>query len=102
VSAVTGWDFSYDEAYRVGRRIVHLLRAFNIKHGITGREFDKLSKRYGSAPDAGDGSGKSLEKVWDKMLDRYYDGMGWDIEGKPLPKTLRTYGLEHVSKDIWK
>jgi len=39
--------------------------------------------------------------VWDKMLDAYYRGMGWDNDGKPLPETLEKYGLDYVAKDLW-
>jgi aldehyde:ferredoxin oxidoreductase len=102
VSAVTGWDFSWEEAYLVGRRIVHLLRAFNIRHGLSGRSLDRPSPRYGSTPDSGGAQGKSLENVWDQMLDKYYAGMGWDSEGKPLPETLEKFGLNHVVRDLWK
>jgi aldehyde:ferredoxin oxidoreductase len=102
VSAVTGWDFSWEEGYRVGRRVVHLLRAFNIRHGVHGRNLDRPSPRYGSVPDSGEGKAKSLAGVWDKMLDRYYAGMGWNSDGAPLPETLQKYGLEYVAKDLWK
>jgi len=100
LSAVTGWDFSWDEGMHVGKRIVHLLRAFNTRHGIIGREVDRPSPRYGSTPDAGPGEGKSLQKVWDKMLDKYYKGMGWDSSGKPLPQTLKEYNLDYVARDL--
>ena len=86
---------------QVGRRIVHLLRAFNTRHGIVGRETDRPSPRYGSAPDSGPGKGRSLQEVWDKMLDAYYAGMGWDSSGRPLPKTLEKYGLDYVARDLW-
>jgi aldehyde:ferredoxin oxidoreductase len=102
VSAVTGWDFSLEEAYLVGRRIVHLLRAFNVRHGLYGKSLDRPSPRYGSAPDSGGAQGKSLGNVWDEMLDKYYAGMGWDSEGKPLPETLEKFGLSHVARDLWK
>ncbi len=101
VSAVTGWDFSYEEGMNVGRRIVQLLRAFNIRHGIAGRELDRPSLRYGSVPDSGPGEGKNLQDVWDKMLDTYYAGMGWDSTGKPLPKTLEEHDLGYVAEDLW-
>ena len=100
LSAVTGWDFSWEEGYEVGRRIVNLLRAFNVRHGVAGRSLDRPSPRYGSMPDAGEGKGKSLEHVWDKMLDSYYAGMGWDNDGKPLAETLDKLGLGYVAKDI--
>ena len=100
LGAVTGWDFTWEEGYQVGRRIVHLLRAFNVKHGIVGRNLDRPSTRYGSVPDSGEGQGKSLEGVWDKMLDRYYADMGWDDDGKPLPETLKKFGLGQIAEDL--
>jgi len=101
LSAVTGWDFSWEEGMRVGRRVVHLLRAFNTRHGIAGRGVDRPSMRYGSAPDSGPAKGRNLQEVWDRMLDIYYLGMGWDSSGKPLPETLEKYGLNYVARDLW-
>ncbi len=101
VSAVTGWDFSWEEGMQVGLRVVNLLRAFNTRHGIIGRDTDKPSVRYGSTPNAGPWKGKSLLSVWDDMLDAYYSGMGWDKSGKPLPETLEKIGLKYVSTDLW-
>ncbi len=102
LSAATGWDFSWEEGYEVGRRVVNLLRAFNVTHGVAGRALDRPSPRYGSMPDSGEGKGKSLENVWDKMLDNYYAGMGWDNDGKPFAQTLEKLGLGYVAKDLWK
>lgn len=101
VNAVTGWDFTPDEAKIVGLRAVNLMKAFNIKAGIT-RELDRPSTRYGSTPVDGPTKGKSITPHWDKMLKNYYNRMGWDLKtGKPLPKTLKTLGLERVTKDLW-
>lgn len=100
LSQVTGWDYTREEGYQMGRRIVHLLRAFNTRHGLIGRELDRPSSRYGSKPDSGGGKGKSLEGSWDKMLSRYYNEMGWDSVGRPLASTLMSYGLENVAKDF--
>lgn len=100
LSAVTGWDFSLKEGIRVGQRIVHLLRAFNTRHGIIGRDVDRPSSRYCSKPDSGSGKDKSLQEVWDKMLDAYYAGMGWDSKGKPLSETLKKYDLNYVARDL--
>jgi len=102
LSAVTGWNFSVEEGYEVGRRIVHLLRAFNVRHEVAGRSLDRPSPRYGSTPDSGDGHGRNLSDVWDTILDRYYAGMGWDNDGKPLRETLERFHLESVARDLWK
>jgi aldehyde:ferredoxin oxidoreductase len=101
VGAATGWDFSEAEGWKAGRRIVHLLRAFNLRHGAAGRALDRPSARYGSAPDAGSGKGITLVAHWEEMLDMYYQGMGWDEAGKPLPDTLKTFGLDYVVNDLW-
>jgi len=100
VSAATGWDFTPEEAMRVGRRAVNLMKAFNLRAGI-GREFDYPSKRYGSTPIDGPTAGVSIIPHWDEMLRNYYLRMGWDIEtGKPLPKTLEELNLGYVIKDL--
>jgi len=101
VSASTGWNFSYDEAWTVGKRIVNLLRAFNLKHGI-GVELDKPSPRYGSPLPDGPFKGISIMEYFDTMRKEYYTQMGWDSEtGKPLPETLKKLDLEFAAKDLW-
>jgi aldehyde:ferredoxin oxidoreductase len=101
VKAATGWDFNEEEAETVGLRVLNLMRVYNFKHGHS-RELEAPSLRYGSAPVDGPAEGKSIVPVLDKMLDSYYERMGWDKKtGKPLPDTLRRLGLEHIIKDIW-
>ena len=93
VSAVTGWDFTWQEGVNCGYRIVNLLRAFNVRHGLDA-SLDHPSPRYGSAPKDGPWKGVSMMPYWDMMLRNYYKEMGWDEEtGKPLPETLKKYGL---------
>jgi len=101
VSAATGWDFPVEETMEVGRRIVNLLRVFNIRHGHTA-EMDAPSPRYGSAPVDGPSQGKSIMVHWDELRSKYYEQMGWDREtGKPLPDTLRHFGLERTIPELW-
>jgi aldehyde:ferredoxin oxidoreductase len=101
VSAVTGWNFTPEEGKTVGLRIVNLMKAFNLRCGIK-KEHDYPSERYGSTPKDGPGKGVSIMSRWEEMLKNYYRLMGWDEQtGKPLPETLKSLGLEHVTKDIW-
>ncbi len=96
LSAVTGWDFSKEEAMQVGRRVVTLLRAFNMRHGHTA-EMDAPSPRYAEIPKDGPSKGKDIKATWDDMRRRYYEAMGWDGKtGKPLAGTLKQLGLEEV------
>jgi len=99
VNAATGWDMDVDEAMNVGRRAVNLLRAFNIRHGIS-TDLDAPSKRYGSAPIDGPAAGVSIRTGWDKMLVNYYQLLGWDKKGVPKRETLEALGIGHVADDL--
>jgi aldehyde:ferredoxin oxidoreductase len=100
LNAVTGWDFTPREAQDVGFRAANLLRAFNIRHGIT-VDVERPSLRWSSAPVDGPAKNISITKHWDSMLDNYYELMGWDREtGKPLPQTLKNLGLENIITDL--
>jgi aldehyde:ferredoxin oxidoreductase len=101
VSAATGWDFAIEETMVVGRRVVNLLRAFNIRHGHTA-DMDAPSPRYGSTPVDGPSRGKSIMVHWDELRSQYYEQMGWNKEtGKPLPDTLKSLGLEYTIPELW-
>jgi len=101
LNAVTGWNFSVETAMTTGKRIVNLLKVFNLRQGIYA-EMDGPSERYGSSPSEGPAKGKSILVSWKEMLRNYYLNMGWDAEsGKPLPETLKNLGLEHLIGRIW-
>ena len=99
VSAVTGWDFTWREAVDVGDRVLNMMRAFNIRHGHT-REHNSASPRLLEAPTEGPAKGVSVGPAWDKMVDIYYELMGWDKAGRPLPETLKRLGLDSVARDL--
>lgn len=101
LNAATGWDFTEEEAESVGLRIVNLARVYNFRQGHT-RSLDAPSPRYGSIPADGPFAGKTFMPSLERMLDMYYQKMGWDEKtGKPLPETLERLGLEHAIKDIY-
>ncbi|MFC1963411.1 aldehyde ferredoxin oxidoreductase C-terminal domain-containing protein, partial [Chloroflexota bacterium] len=100
LSAATGWDITSEELRTLGLRIVNLLRAFNMRHGLTS-VLDAPSERFGSAPADGPFEGISILPVWDKMLSNYYKLMGWDEDtGRPLPETLKRLGLDSITKNL--
>lgn len=100
VSAATGWDFFFDEALRVGRRAVNLMRVYNIRAGHT-PDLEQPSPRYCSTPVDGPAKGKSIRPHLEDMLSNYYKLMGWDRRtGLPRPETLRELGLEYVMNDL--
>jgi aldehyde:ferredoxin oxidoreductase len=101
VNASTGWDMTYNEAMDVGRRVVNLLRVFNLRHGVS-PEMDMPSERYRSTPVDGAAAGKSIAPHFEHMRSMYYEMMGWTPEfGKPTPETLAKYGLEFATNDLY-
>ena len=55
--AVTGWDFTSEEAKTVGLRAVKLVKVFNIRYGIQNK-YDSPSECYDSP--LVDGSSKEI------------------------------------------
>ena len=98
-NAVTGWNWTLEDAFTVGRRIVNLLRVFNLKHGMR-TEDEKPSVRYGSTPTDGPTKGKNILEKWPWMVENYYRLMGWDERGKPLSETLEKLGLTELIEDL--
>jgi aldehyde:ferredoxin oxidoreductase len=92
VSAVTGWQFTPEEGKKVGLRGINLMRVYNIRCGIIGKDYP--SERYGSTPIDGPYKGMGIMPHWEYMSKRYFTQMGWDETGNPLPKTLKTLGLD--------
>jgi aldehyde:ferredoxin oxidoreductase len=99
LNAATGWNLTLEEAMDVGRRAVNLMRLFNLRHSIE-PELDAPSPRYGSTPGDGPAEGKSILPMWGEMLHNYYELMGWDEKGRPLPETLRRLGLEQAAATL--
>lgn len=93
LNAATGFDLTPDDALTVGRRIINLLRLFNIRHGHS-KDDDSVSPRLLEPPNDGPGAGKSLAGYFENMRATYYEAMGWDEDGRPKPETLKALGLE--------
>ncbi len=102
LSAATGWTYRLEDALRFGRRTAAILRTFNLRCGI-GPEVEYPSERYGSQPVDGPAKEHDVMKQWDRMLDVWYETVGYDrATGKPTPETLAKLGLDALSKELWK
>ncbi len=98
INAATGLNMSLEEVMKVGRRVVTLLRLYNLKCGLT-PDKEKPSPRYSSQPVDGPNVDKPVAPHWEKMVDQYYKMMGWDRKtGMPLPETLKELGIEDLAK----
>jgi len=102
LSAATGIKIDGEGMREIADRIWTLERAFITREGIT-RKDDILVGRYTDEPVHGgplDGLAHDQEK-WDKMLDEYYEVVGWDKNtGVPTRATLERLGLKDVADEL--
>lgn len=94
IRAVTGWNVSLYELMKVGERRLNMLRLFNAREGM-GRKEDKLPKKFfkalqGSGPTAGFALNQD---EFERVLDLYYELMGWTSDGIPTPAKLADLGI---------
>ena len=86
---VTGEDWTADDMFDVGVRVINIGRAFNQREGFN-RAHDTIPNRLvkealgGEGPAAGQ---KIPQEAFDDMLDQYYEVMGWDKNGM-MPEEL--------------
>ncbi len=91
VSAVTGMPIRLQELRLIAERAWNLTRLFNVREGFT-RKDDTLPARLFSEPSTkGPSKGQVVDReAFEKMLDEYYEVVGWDIEtGVPTEEKLR-------------
>jgi aldehyde:ferredoxin oxidoreductase len=89
----TGSSKNIKDMLKTGKRIVNILRMFNIKNGLTAK-IEMPSARYGSAPVDGPAKGISILDNWEHIREIYYNAMGWNPKtGIPTPETLRELDL---------
>lgn len=97
-AAATGLATTPQEMALIGRRVVTLERAFNMREGHGSRVEDVLPRRM--MHESLDGLRNSPEELG-QMLDEYYALHGWDVEsGLPTRKVLEELDLAEVADEL--
>jgi aldehyde:ferredoxin oxidoreductase len=98
LSAIMDWSVTAEEIRLIGERALNLTRLFNIREGFTRRD-DTLPQRLFSQPATrGPSKGQVVDKAaFEKMLDEYYQCMGWDNNGVPTEDKLKELGIDKIS-----
>jgi aldehyde:ferredoxin oxidoreductase len=99
-SAVIGREITEEEANTFADRVTNLMRAFNLRHGLT-RIDDRLPQRMIKEPKPEGPAAGTVVDV-EPMIEEYYDLMKWDKKtGKPQKSELERLGLHDVAKELW-
>ena len=94
LSPATGWDIDWAEGLKIGKRIMTLTQAFNVREGITPDLFT-MPKRLTKPLTVGPSAGSQID--FDRMKASWFEAMDWDIEtGKPGNKALADLGLQEL------
>jgi aldehyde:ferredoxin oxidoreductase len=87
LSATVGKKWTAKELLRASERVINMERMINYRYGFD-RKHDNLPKRLVKEP-ASDGVGQGQIVDLNKVLQSYYEAMGWDIAtGIPTPEKL--------------
>ena len=103
-NAVTGFDYSQEDLFKISERVWNLTRSFWVREVKDfGRDYDFPPERVYESIESGPTKGFHLtkEKV-NQMLDEYYELWGWDKNGIPTKKKLREMGLDKVVEELEK
>jgi aldehyde:ferredoxin oxidoreductase len=92
ISAATGMEMDEEELKKIYRRIRNLVRAFNIRRGLT-RADEKPPEDHWR---------KRFPELEEQLLDAYYKFKGWNNQGIPTKETLLELGMGFVSEDLEK
>ena len=97
VRAVTGWNTSLFELFKVAERSTAMARAFNFREGFTKKD-DYLPGILHKPLENGKLKGHKIdEEKFQEFLDLYYEGMGWNADtGSPPRGKLAQLGLMWV------
>jgi aldehyde:ferredoxin oxidoreductase len=97
--AVSGRDMSTEDMALVAERIINLERMYNVRMGFS-RKDDSLPERFLSEPlEKGESAGQTVDLQ--KLLDEYYEAMGWDGDGIPIRQTLEKLELFELVGNPW-
>ncbi len=95
VNAVTGWETSLFELFKIGEKRLNIFRVFNMREGFTPEE-DKLPDRYFEPIEKGPKKGIKLDKIeFERAKRLYYRLAGWNEKnGWPEYEKLLELGIE--------
>lgn len=100
ISSATGLDIDEAGATAAAKRIVNLVRSYNVREGIR-RKDDAFPEVFFNKPPSY-GYKMPAQDRFNTWVDRWYEVRGWNAEGIPTKKTLGELGLGDVAVDLGK
>jgi aldehyde:ferredoxin oxidoreductase len=90
ISAAAGLDIDEEKLARMARRNRTLIRAINIRRGLT-RDDEKPPEDHWK---------KRFPELEKELLDAYYAFKGWNEKGIPTSESLHELSMDFVAEDL--
>jgi aldehyde:ferredoxin oxidoreductase len=97
LTALTGVEYPTGELIRAGERVWNMERLYNLREGFS-RADDTLPPRLLNEPATGGSAGHVSQLP--ALLEEYYRGRGWDVQGVPTPRKLQDLGLAELVEGV--
>lgn len=93
-NAVTGWDLTPDNYFKIGERILSLRKAFNAREGIKPEDHALSGRAIGETPlSSGPLKGVSIDMA--TLKKEFFDTVGWDMTtGGPTSDKMKELGIQ--------
>jgi len=100
ISCVTGMDIDEVGLTQVARRVTNLVRACNLRLGLSRKDDTVSNIFFKGSPGAPLEREKIDPDIFNRIIDRFYEIMGWSSEGIPTRETLEKLDLGYVSEGL--
>ncbi len=101
LTGVMGFDYTEEDTWRMGEKLVNICRMYNVREGFS-RKDDTLPERvkYEPIPSGLSKGAVTTQEELDFMLDEYYEARSWTVDGIPTSEKLEELGLSFAIKDL--
>ena len=101
ISSATGMDMDEARLTDIARRMITLIRAYNVRAGMKRKDDVMPEKFFDMEPPPEYAKYRKLtHELHGKLIDRWYELKGFDKEGIPTKETLAKYGLDYVHQEL--
>ena len=101
LNGVTGWNYTMDDVFKTGERILDIRHCFNIREGLNLLKYKSPDRIIGIPPlKTGPTAGRTVDE---KTIDsEFCEAMSWDVKtSKPSKRRLIELGMVDVAEELY-
>ena len=101
LNAITGWNFTLDDVFKTGERILDIRHCFNIREGLNPLKYKSPNRMIGLPPlKTGPTAGRTVDEA--VIARELCEAMKWDVKtAKPSKQRLIELGMADVAEELY-